>query len=93
MGLDANLANMTNRGHYLTPELYGAPVTARIGYEAPPPASEQVVHRPPVRPGRGNATPKLPPLGRPVPLRPPVPSVPPLPHRIAQASTPAVNQK
>ncbi|MFZ0979633.1 MAG: hypothetical protein WAN23_09535 [Candidatus Acidiferrales bacterium] len=84
-----------DRGYYLTPELYGAPVTARIGYEAPPPASEHVVHHgPPIRP-RGNATPahRLPPPRPPLPLRPVVPSLPPVPHRVAQATTPAVNQK
>src|SRR5208283_5168734 len=33
-----------DRGHYLYPELVGAPETARIGYDAPAPGSEQVVH-------------------------------------------------
>jgi hypothetical protein len=33
-----------DRGHFLTPELAGAPETARIGYMAPAPGSEQVVH-------------------------------------------------
>jgi hypothetical protein len=37
-----------DRGHYLYPELVGAPQTARIGYMAPAPGGEQVVHRRPV---------------------------------------------
>jgi hypothetical protein len=33
-----------DHGHYLTPELVGAPETARIGYMAPAPGSEHVIH-------------------------------------------------
>jgi hypothetical protein len=37
-----------DRGHYLYPELVGAPETTRIGYMAPAPGSEHVVHDRPV---------------------------------------------
>ncbi len=37
-----------DRGHYLYPELVGAPPTARIAYMAPGPGGEQVVHRRPL---------------------------------------------
>jgi hypothetical protein len=83
-----------DRGHYLYPELVGAPKTEGIGYMAPAPGSEQIVHHQRPTPRRGNAsplqerTPILPILPRPVP-----PNVPPLPHPVAQASKLEVNQK
>ena len=45
-----------DRGHYLTPELVGAPETARIGYMAPAAGSERVVHHSEAR-LTGNASP------------------------------------
>jgi hypothetical protein len=84
-----------DRGHYLYPELVGAPKTEGIGYMAPAPGSEQIVHhqRPALR--RGNASPlqqRTPPI-LPIRPRPVPPNVPPLPHPVAQASKLEVNQK
>jgi hypothetical protein len=86
-----------DRGHYLTPELYGAPETERIGYMPVPPGSEQIVHHRPLLPRRGNAAPSQPrtPLSLPMPA-PPMPAPPKvaaLPHPAAQASKPELNQK
>jgi len=86
-----------DRGHYLTPELYGAPETERIGYMPVPPGSEQIVHHRPLLPRRGNASPSQPrtPLSQPMPA-PPMPAPPKvaaLPHPAAQASKPELNQK
>ena len=91
-----------DRGRYLYPEAIGAPATARIGYEAPPPGSEQIVHH--ERPNllRGNSSPArtitlpAPPmlvLPRPIQPRPAMPHAAPLPHPAAQASKLEVNQK
>ena len=85
----------TQRGQYLTPELYGAPETARIGYMAPAPGSEKIVlHRPTLQ-KRGNASTSQQrmPLSLPIPPTPVVPKVAPRPHPVAQASKPEVNQK
>jgi hypothetical protein len=49
-----------NRGRYSTPELVGAPETARIGYMAPAPGSGQIVHHRPAMLRRGNASPSQP---------------------------------
>jgi len=86
-----------DRGHYLTPELYGAPASARIGYEAVPPESEQIVHRQRHSPLRRNASPSQPraPLSHPTPA-PPMPAPPKiaaLPHAAAPASKGELNQK
>jgi hypothetical protein len=57
-----------DRGHYLYPELVGAPKTARIGYMAPAPESEQVVHsRPAVQKRMAS------PSEQPTPPRVPIP--------------------
>jgi hypothetical protein len=87
-----------DRGRYLYPEAIGAPATARIGYEAPPPGSEQIVHH--QRPNllRRDASPAQS-ITLPVPPKPvlpkavPLPNVVPLPHPPAQASKLEVNQK
>jgi hypothetical protein len=84
-----------DRGHYLYPELVGAPKTAAIGYMAPAAGSEQIVHhqRPTLR--RGNASPlqrRTPPM-LPILPRPVRPNVAPLSHATAQASKLEVNQK
>ena len=86
-----------DRGHYLTPELYGAPETERIGYMPVPPGSEQIVHHRPLLPRRGNAAPSQPrtPLSLPMPA-PPMPAPPKVaasPHPAAPASKPEPNQK
>ena len=87
-----------DRGRYLYPEAIGAPTSARIGYEAPPPGSEQIVHhqRPDLH--RGNASPARS-ITLPVPPKPvlpkvaPLPHAAPLPHPPAQAPKLEVNQK
>jgi len=84
-----------DRGHYLYPELVGAPKTAAIGYMAPAPGSEQIVHKHPAIPRRGNASPlqqRTPPI-LPIRPRPVPPNVPPLPHPVAKANKLEVNQK
>jgi hypothetical protein len=86
-----------DRGHYLTPELYGAPETERIGYMPVPPGNEQIVHHRPLLPRRGNAAPSQPrtPLSLPMPA-PPMPAPPKiaaLPHSAAQATQPEHAQK
>jgi hypothetical protein len=80
------------RGQYLTPELYGAPETARIGYMAPAPGSEKVVHHRPTFQKR-NASPSQPrmPLSFPIPPTPVVPKVVPRSRPVAQAGKAAVN--
>jgi hypothetical protein len=82
------------RGQYLTPELYGAPETARMGYMAPAPGSEKIVHHRPVFQKR-NASPSQQrmPLSLPIPPTPIVPKVAPRPHPVAQASKLEVNQE
>jgi hypothetical protein len=82
----------SDRGHYLTPELYGQPATTRIGYEAVPPESEQIVHH--ERPNllRGNAS-SAQPITLPVPPKPILRKVAPSPHVAARAQRPEVNQK
>jgi hypothetical protein len=86
-----------DRGHYLTPDLYGAPETARIGYMPVPPGSEQIVHQRPLLPRRGNASPSQPrtPLSLPMPAPPmPAPSrAGALPHPAAPVSKPEPTQK
>jgi hypothetical protein len=83
-----------DRGHYLYPELVGAPETARIGYMAPAPGSEQVVHHRPAILRRGNASPlQRKPSSIPLPTMPVAPKVASLPRPAAQASKLEVNQK
>jgi hypothetical protein len=80
-----------DRGHYLYPELVGAPETARIGYMAPAPGGEQVVHvRPTLRRRASPSQQRTPPI---VPIRPmPVaPKVAPRPHPVAQSGELEVN--
>jgi len=86
-----------DRGHYLTPELYGQPATERIGYEAVP-EGQQIVHphRPNLLRGNGSAAkaitlPAPPKMIMPKAAR--LPSVVPMPQRPAQASKPEVNQR
>jgi hypothetical protein len=84
------------RGHYLTPELYGAAETARIGYMAPAPGSEQVVRTRPSMLKRGNVSPSRHPTMPSIPVPPPMPVAPkaiPLSHPPAPVGKPAVNQK
>jgi hypothetical protein len=61
---------LADRGHYLYPEAFGQPATARIGYEAPPPGSEQIVHRRPILPRRSAASPTV----QGMPIRHPLPT-------------------
>jgi hypothetical protein len=86
-----------DRGHYLTPELYGAPETERIGYMPVPPGGEQIVHHRPLLPRRGNASPSQPrmPLSQPrsAPPMPALPKVASLPHPATPASKPELDQK
>ena len=65
-----------DRGHYLYPELVGAPETARIGYMAPAPGSEYIVHnRPVIRKRDGAAESQRMPLHIPVPTTMPHPPI------------------
>jgi hypothetical protein len=77
-----------DRGHYLYPEAFGQPTSARIGYEVPPPASEHVAQNRPPFSHRGNASP----MQRRMPLNLPVPptpkSQPPVPPRPIQPQPP-----
>jgi hypothetical protein len=76
-----------DRGHYLTPELYGAPETARIGYMAPAPGSDKIVHHRPTFQKRSNASPsQRTPFNIPIPPTPVMPRIAPRPHPVAQAS-------
>ena len=83
-----------DRGHYLYPELVGAPATARIGYMAPAPGSEHIVHDRPTMLKRGNASPsqqRTPPsIPPPMPV---APNVAPMPHPAAPVGKLAVNQQ
>lgn len=84
------------RGQYLTPELYGAPETARIGYMAPAPGSEQIVRHRPAMLKRGNASPSQQRKPPSIPLPPPIPVAPkaaPISHPPAPVGKLAVNQK
>ncbi|MGB6678993.1 MAG: hypothetical protein WBE44_20025 [Terriglobales bacterium] len=84
----------SKRGQYLTPELYGAPETARIGYMAPAPGSEKIVHHRPAMPKRDSVSPgQRTPLSVPIPPTPVVPKIVPRPHQLAQSSKVEVNQK
>jgi hypothetical protein len=80
-----------DRGHYLTPELYGQPPTERIGYEAVP-EGQQIVHhqRPNVLRSGGSAGKTM---TLPAPPKLVVPKAIPLPHAAAQAHQPELNQK
>jgi len=82
-----------NRGQYLTPELYGAPEMARIGYMAPAPGSEKVVHQRPAMQKRGNASPVQRMPGILIPPTPVVARISPKPSPVAQANQLPVNQK
>ena len=82
------------RGHYLTPELYGAPETARIGYMEPAPGGDQVVHHRPIiqRHSDSSSQQNLP--GISLPSRLPVaPKAAPISHPPAPVGKLAVNQK
>jgi hypothetical protein len=80
-----------DRGHYLTPELYGLPATERIGYEAVPEGQPIVHHQ---RPDllRGNASPEKT-ITLPAPPKLFLPKAASLHHAAAQANKPEVNQK
>jgi trimeric autotransporter adhesin len=87
-----------DRGHYLYPELVGAPETARIGYMAPAPGSEQIVHHQRPSLHSGNASPAhgitlTGPRQVVPPKVAPLPHTAPLLHKSAQASKLEVNQK
>jgi hypothetical protein len=85
-----------DRGHYLYPDLVGAPETARIGYMAPVPGSEQVVHARPTLPRRGNASPsqqRTPPIIPAPPTMPAAPKVVSVPHPAAPAGQLEINQE
>jgi trimeric autotransporter adhesin len=74
-----------DRGHYLTPEIVGAPETARIGYTAPAPGSGQVVHHRPAMPKRDSASPlQQRPPSIPVPAMPVAPRVGPMAVKVNQ---------
>jgi hypothetical protein len=81
------------RGQYLTPELYGAPETARIGYMAPAPRSEKIVHhRPTFQKRNTSSSQQRMPLSLPIPPTPVIPKAP-TPRPVAQATKAEVNQK
>ncbi len=87
-----------DRGHYLYPELVGAPETARIGYMAPAPGGEHIADHRREMPRRGNAAPppQRTPLSIPIPRRPAPPNPPPPRHSLlpaAQGNKPEVNQR
>lgn len=87
-----------DRGRYLYPELVGAPETARIGYMAPAPGGEHIVHHRLEMPRRGNAAPppQRTPLSIPIPRRPAPPNLTPPLHSVApaaQRNKPGVNQR
>jgi hypothetical protein len=83
-----------DRGHYLYPELVGAPETARIGYMALAPGSEQIVHHRPTLPQRDNASPlQRTPPSIPVPPKLVAPKLAMLPHPAAPAGKVEINQK
>jgi hypothetical protein len=77
-----------DRGHYLTPELYGAPETARIGYMAPAPGSEQIAHPRPAR-----ASSQRTPRSLSIPFVPVAPRVAPMSPPHAPTGKLAVDQK
>jgi hypothetical protein len=83
----------TRRGQYLTPELYGAPETARIGYMAPAPGSEKIVHHRLAFQKRNDSPSKQRTPSVPIPPTPILPKVAPRPHPVTQASKLEVNQK
>jgi hypothetical protein len=85
-----------DRGHYLYPELVGAPKTARIGYMAPAPESEQVVHSRPAVQKRGMASPSEQPTPPRVPIPPAtavLPAAVSAPHPVVPGGKVAVKQK
>jgi len=87
-----------DRGRYLYPEAIGAPASARIGYEAPPAGSGQIVHheRPSLHSGNGSPAQRITLHAPPNPVLPrvaPLPHAAPLPHPPTQASKLEVNQK
>jgi hypothetical protein len=83
-----------DRGHYLYPDLVGAPETARIGYVAPAPGSVQIVRPRPTLQKRGNASPlhQTTPI-LPIPPMPGAPKIAPRAHPVAQAGKPELNQR
>ena len=93
--LEVEVDKGADRGHYLTPELVGAPESERIGYMAPAPGSKQVVHHPEARLQRGNASPppRTPPRRVALPVMPAVPQAVPLSQPPAPVAKLGVNQK
>ncbi len=81
-------------GQHLTPELYGAPEAARIGYMAPAPGSEHILHQRPAARKRGEAprSQHRTPPSLPVPPMPVVPKVS-SSHPAVGASKLEINQK
>jgi hypothetical protein len=75
-----------DRGHYLHPELYGAPQTARIGYQAPPAEVPVIAHGKAARiaPQR-RGVPAVRPMIRPRPILPKVPPVAPQKPKAVEA--------
>lgn len=73
----------------------GQPATARIGYEAPSPGSEQIVHHHRHLRRRSSASPAVErtPLSLPIPLRPVASNAAPVLQPAAQAGKLEVNQK
>jgi TGF-beta propeptide len=84
-----------DRGHYLTPELYGQPETEAIGYMAVPQATEPVVHKRPASPRRNDVS--TPPQQRTTPSLPAPPRLAPIPpappHPVVQLGNPEPNKK
>ncbi len=80
-----------DRGHYLTPELYGQPAAARIGYEAVPEGQPIVHHqRPNLQRGSGSP-PKM--ITLPAPPKLVAPKAIPLPRAAASVHQAEVKQK
>jgi hypothetical protein len=81
----------SERGHYLTPELYGQPASARIGYEAVP-EGQPIVHHQRPNLARSNGSPAKT-IRLVAPPKPVLPKAARLPHAVRQANKPEVNQK
>ena len=81
-----------DRGHYLYPELVGAPQTARIGYMEPAPGGEHVVHHRPIIQKRDLSQQALPSISLPSRV-PAAPKVAPISHPPAPVGKLAVNPK
>jgi hypothetical protein len=80
-----------DRGHYLYPELVGAPETARIGYMAA--STGKIVHHRPTFQRRGSASPlRQTTPSIPIPPMPVAPKVVPMPHPVTPSGKLATNQ-